>query len=98
MVLISSALQLEEAAKVEAKRQEVAGRLAAMALEVEAAAARRLADAEAAAQRRSAAKAAAASGAPDPAATDEPQADADEDMAAEGADACYDSCMQFCTL
>lgn len=85
-LLISCALQLEEAAKVEAKRQEIAGRLAVMAKEVEAAAARRLADAEAATQRWNAAKAAAASGAPDPAATDEPQAEADEDMAAEGAD------------
>ena len=80
---------------METKRQEVAGRLAAMAQEVEAAAARRLADAEAATQRRNAAKAAAASDATDPAATDEPQADADEDMAAEGADACYDSCVQL---
>ena len=95
LVLISSALQLEEAAKVEAKRQEIAGRLAAMALEVEAAAARRLADAEAATQRRNAAKAAAASGAPHPAATEEPQADADDDMAAEGEDALYDLCMQL---
>lgn len=60
-----------------------------MAKEVEAAAARRLADAEAATQRRNAAKAAAASGAHDPTATEEPQAEADEDMAAEGADTFY---------
>lgn len=94
--LTGSALQLEEAAKVEAKRQEVAGRIAAMAREVEAAAARRLADAEAAAQRRTAAKAGAASGAPGAAASDDPKAEAaDEDMAAEGAGACYVLCLQL---
>lgn len=73
---------------MEAKRQEIAGRLAVMAKEVEAAAARRLADAEAATQRRNAAKAAAASGTPDTTAKDEPEAEAEEDMAAEGADTC----------
>jgi len=51
----SSALQLEEAAKMEAKRQSVAENVAAMARAAEAAAARRLAATEAAAQTRAAA-------------------------------------------
>lgn len=94
-VLTGSALQLEEAAKVEAKRQEVAGRSATMAREVEAAAARRLADAEAAAERRTAAKAAAASGAPGAAASVDLKAEAADEAAAEGAGACHVSCMQL---
>lgn len=81
---------------MEAKRQEVDGRIAAMAREVEAAAARRLADAEAAAQRRTAAKAGAASGAAHATASDDPKAEAaDEDMAAEGADTYHVSPVQL---
>ena len=83
-------MQLEEAAKVEAKRLEIADRVAAMAKEVEAAAARRLTDSEAALQRRSAATAAAASGAPPADAADPAQAEAaDEEMAAEGQQPSY---------
>ncbi len=49
---VSSALQLEEAAKMETKRQSVAENVAAMARAAEAAAARRVAAAEAAAQTK----------------------------------------------